>query len=104
MDANLGLRIAHGDRLDEGGALALADVTDLAALMAAAGIVRDAGFGDVQTYSRKVFIPLTQLCRDSCHYCTFAKAPRELPQPYLDPDRVLEIARAGAKAALFSMA
>ena len=107
MDANLGLRIAHGDRLDEGGALALADVTDLAALMAAAGIVRDAGFGDVQTYSRKVFIPLTQLCRDSCHYCTFAKAPRELPQPYLDPDRVLEIARAGAKAgckeALFTL-
>ncbi|MFO1302163.1 MAG: 5-amino-6-(D-ribitylamino)uracil--L-tyrosine 4-hydroxyphenyl transferase CofH [Burkholderiales bacterium] len=107
MDADLGTRIAQGHRLEDAEALALVEVTDLPGLMAAAGVVRDAGFGDAQTYSRKVFIPLTQLCRDSCHYCTFAKAPRDLDALYLDPDRVLEIARAGAKAgckeALFTL-
>ena len=59
------------------------------------------------TYSRKVFIPLTQLCRDVCHYCTFAKAPRAARAPYLAPDEVLAIARAGAAAgcteALFTL-
>ncbi len=59
------------------------------------------------SYSRKVFIPLTRLCRDSCHYCTFATAPRHLPRAYLTPDEVLEIARAGAQAgckeALFTL-
>jgi FO synthase len=59
------------------------------------------------SYSRKVFIPLTRLCRDTCHYCTFATAPRRLPHPYLRPDEVLAIARAGAQAgckeALFTL-
>ena len=59
------------------------------------------------TYSRKVFIPLTQLCRDVCHYCTFAKAPRRLPSAFISPDDVLDIARAGAtagcKEALFTL-
>jgi FO synthase len=54
-----------------------------------------------------VFVPLTQLCRDVCHYCTFAKAPRGLKAPYLTPDEVLDIARAGAlagcKEALFTL-
>lgn len=50
------------------------------------------------TYSRKVFIPLTRLCADVCHYCTFAKAPSQLPAAYLTPDDVLEIARAGRSA------
>src|SRR5215831_14364049 len=49
------------------------------------------GQGRVVSYSRKVFIPLTQLCRDVCHYCTFAKAPRALSHPYLELDRVLQI-------------
>lgn len=66
-----------------------------------------AGFGDVITYSRKVFIPLTQLCRDVCHYCTFAKAPRHLTGAYLAPEQVLAIARAGqaaeCKEALFTL-
>ncbi len=66
-------------------------------IMAAAGALRDQGRGDVVTYSRKVFIPLTQLCRDICRYCTFAKAPRGLARAYLTEDEVLEIARAGAK-------
>jgi FO synthase len=66
-----------------------------------------AGFGETVTYSRKVFIPLTQLCRDVCHYCTFAKAPRRLPGAYLSADEVLAIARAGraadCKEALFTL-
>src|SRR3546814_15090878 len=64
-------------------------------------------FGPVVTYSRKVFIPLTTLCRDVCHYCTFAKAPRQIRSPYLTRDEVLAIARAGAEAgcreALFTL-
>jgi FO synthase len=66
-----------------------------------------AGFGATVTYSRKVFIPLTQLCRDVCHYCTFAKAPRRLEGAYLSAEEVLRIARAGkaadAKEALFTL-
>lgn len=59
------------------------------------------------SYSRKIFIPLTQLCRDVCHYCTFAQAPRQLGDAYLSPDQVMEIARngveAGCKEALFTL-
>jgi FO synthase len=66
-----------------------------------------AGFGETVTYSRKVFIPLTQLCRDVCHYCTFAKAPRRLKGAYLIAAEVLAIARAGkdadCKEALFTL-
>jgi FO synthase len=66
-----------------------------------------AGFNETVTYSRKVFIPLTQLCRDVCHYCTFAKAPRKLKGAYLTAEEVLAIARAGraadCKEALFTM-
>src|ERR1043166_9506766 len=65
-------------------------------LMAAAAAVRDAQFGTRVTFSPKVFIPLTMLCRDRCGYCTFAKAPARIESPYLTPDQVLEIARRGA--------
>jgi FO synthase len=68
---------------------------DLAPLAAA---LREQGWGNRVTYSRKVFVPLTQLCRDVCHYCTFAKAPRSLAKPFLSPDDVLAIARQGAAA------
>jgi FO synthase len=88
-------------------ALALADVTDLATLMPVAASLRDAGHGNLVSYSRKVFIPLTQLCRDVCHYCTFAHPPRRGEAAYLDREQVLAIARAGAKAgckeALFTL-
>ena len=86
--------------------------SDLDALGAAAAQVRDAGLEaagrpGVVTYSRKVFIPLTRLCRDRCHYCTFATVPGRLPAPYLSPDEVLDIARRGAelgcKEALFTL-
>ncbi len=69
--------------------------------------LRNAGHGRLISYSRKVFIPLTQLCRDVCHYCTFAKAPRQLAAPYLSIAQVLDIARAGkaagCKEALFTL-
>jgi FO synthase len=84
----------------------------LSALLGHAGRVRDAGLvaagrPHVITYSRKVFIPLTRLCRDRCGYCTFATVPGRLPAPYLSPDEVLDIARRGAelgcKEALFTL-
>src|ERR1700750_2778217 len=68
----------------------------LAELIDAAGRVRDEGHGRHLSYSRKVFIPLTHLCRDVCHYCTFAERPRARQSAYLSPDEVLAIARAGA--------
>ncbi|HEX4974402.1 MAG TPA: 5-amino-6-(D-ribitylamino)uracil--L-tyrosine 4-hydroxyphenyl transferase CofH [Pseudomonadales bacterium] len=79
----------------------------LSELMQEAAKLRDLGFGENISYSKKVFIPLTQLCRDVCHYCTFAKAPRTLASPYLSPEHVLALAKAGAqldcKEALFTL-
>ncbi|MDA8292651.1 MAG: 5-amino-6-(D-ribitylamino)uracil--L-tyrosine 4-hydroxyphenyl transferase CofH [Actinomycetota bacterium] len=76
-------------------------------LAAAARAIRDRAFGLRVTYSPKVFIPLTRLCRDRCGYCTFAKPPAKLAAPYLDEDEVLAIARDGARAgcheALFTL-
>ncbi len=107
-------RVRAGKSLDvtEAAVLLAARGSDLADLCEAASAVRDqgltaAGRPGVITYSRKVFIPLTRLCRDRCHYCTFATVPGRLPAPYLSPDEVLEIARAGAalgcKEALFTL-
>ena len=59
--------------------------------------IRDEHHGSRVTYSPKVFIPLTKLCRDRCGYCTFAQPPARLEAPYLTPDEVLDIARAGAR-------
>lgn len=86
--------------------------TDLEALCSVAGRVRDAamvqaGRPGTVTYSRKVFVPLTRLCRDRCHYCTFATTPGRVEAPYLSLDEVGEIAREGAaqgcKEALFTL-
>ena len=91
----------------EAAALALAEETDLGPLLAAACTLRNRGHRNVISYSRKVFIPLTQLCRDVCHYCTFAHPPRPGQRAYLTRDEVLDIARAGAaagcKEALFTL-
>ena len=88
-------------------ALDLVREGDLPALMARAAALRDAGFGRAVSYSRKVFIPLTQLCRDVCHYCTFAQPPRPGERAYMTLDEVLEVARRGAAAgcreALFTL-
>src|ERR1700752_500552 len=79
----------------------------LAELIAEAGALRDSAHGRLISYSRKVFIPLTKLCRDVCHYCTFAQVPRAGRPTYLSPEEVLAIARAGAAAgcteALFTL-
>ncbi len=88
-------------------ALALADFEDTRALADVAQTLRDRGFRNTITYSKKVFIPLTHLCRDVCHYCTFAQVPRKLKAPYMTIDEVLEVARhgqaMGCKEALFTL-
>jgi FO synthase len=81
--------------------------TALEDLCEIASALRDLGHGRTITYSRKVFIPLTMLCRDHCHDCTFAKPPAELDKPFLTPDEVVAIAEAGqrqqCKEALFTL-
>ena len=76
-------------------------------LMAEARRLREHGTGALVTYSPKVFVPLTTLCRDVCGYCTFARPPRRGARAYLSEDEVLAIARAGAEAgcteALFTL-
>lgn len=76
-------------------------------LMSRARAIRDETFGSRVTYSPKVFIPLTMLCRDKCGYCTFAQPPARLENPYLSVEQVLIIARQGAKVgcheALFTL-
>ena len=71
--------------------------TPLDELMATARRIRDDHHGTRVTFSPKVFIPLTMLCRDTCGYCTFAQPPARLESPYLSPDDVLAIAKRGAK-------
>jgi FO synthase len=97
---------------DEATTLLHARGDDLATLLAYASRTRDAGLEaagrpGVITYSRKVFIPLTRLCRDRCAYCTFATVPHRLDSLYLSPDEVVAIARQGAalgcKEALFTL-
>ena len=88
-------------------ALQLAECEDTRALADVAQVLRNRGFNNVVTYSKKVFIPLTHLCRDVCHYCTFATVPRKLKAPYMSLDEVLEVARhgqqMGCKEALFTL-
>jgi FO synthase len=95
------------DLITTSDALALSDRDDLTALMGEAAGLRDLGFGNSITYSRKIFIPLTQLCRDVCHYCTFAQAPKKVANPFLSVDEVLELAHQGkamgCKEALFTL-
>lgn len=96
--AELTERLIRGGRLSDDEALSLAGFDELPTLLEAAGRVRDAGHGEIVTVSRKVFVPLTRLCRDVCHYCTFAHPPRREAEAFMGPDEVLEIARAGARA------
>lgn len=88
----------------EAAALLAADPGEL---VAAAGKLRDQGHSDIVTYSPKVFLPLTMLCRDVCHYCTFAKTPRRLESPYMAVTEAVEIAKRGAamgcREALFTL-
>ncbi len=93
--------------VDEAEALLGARGDALEELLGTAARIRDLGHGRTITYSPKVFIPLTMLCRDRCHYCTFAKPPARLDKPFLTPDEVVAIAAAGRRAgcleALFTL-
>ena len=88
-------------------ALALSGCDDIAAMMTTAALLRDRGHGANVSYSRKVFIPLTQLCRDVCHYCTFAQPPRGGRAPTSRPTRCWRspgpARAAGCKEALFTL-
>ncbi|HHZ78021.1 MAG TPA: radical SAM protein, partial [Candidatus Lambdaproteobacteria bacterium] len=88
-------------------ALALAEVPDTHKLTALARQLRDHGHGNIISYSRKIFIPLTKLCRDFCHYCTFAEAPLKDSRNFMTPEEVLELVRqgeaAGCKEVLFTL-
>ena len=81
--------------------------SQLAAMLGAARAIKQAGHGARVTYSRKVFIPLTQLCNSSCGYCTFAGPPKPGARAFLTPHECLSIARrgaaAGCKEALFTL-
>jgi FO synthase len=100
-------RLRRGEQPDRERALALADCDDTASLAAIAGAWRDRAHGNTVTYSRKVFIPLTQLCRDVCHYCTFARTPKKIEQAYMPVEEVLSLCREGAamgcQEALFTL-
>jgi FO synthase len=93
--------------LDEASALMAARGEPLERLLALASRLRELGWGRTISYSPKVFIPLTMLCRDHCHYCTFAKPPARIESPYLTPEQVVEVAEAGRRAgcteALFTL-
>ncbi len=98
---------ARGHLIGDDQAMALAGHADPGMLLEAARSRRDLGHGNRVSYSPKVFIPLTRLCRDVCRYCTFAHAPRDLPSPYLSVDDAISIAAEGARSgcheALFTL-
>jgi FO synthase len=100
-------QLLGGEVLSDQQALSLTDFDDTEALVRVASILRDRGHQNVMTYSRKVFIPLTHLCRDVCHYCTFARTPKKIEQPYMPIEEVLELcqqgARMGCQEALFTL-
>jgi FO synthase len=102
-------RALDGGRLsvEDGYRLIAAEGADLASIMSAAAELNRRGHGTTVTYSRKVFIPLTNLCRQKCGYCTFARGPHDPIAHTMTPDEVLAVARAGArqgcKEALFSL-
>src|SRR5688572_31446588 len=102
-------RAADGERLADGQVRELSGLArhDPETVISAAAALRDATTGGRITFSKKVFIPLTKLCRDSCGYCTFAHPPRPGERAFLTIEEVLEIARAGEAAgcreALFTL-
>jgi len=100
-------RAREGHTLDREAALRLASEAPLGDLLSAATELRARGKGTVVTFSKKVFIPLTTLCRDYCSYCTFRKDPGEPGAHFMTPNEVLALAeqgrRAGCKEALFSL-
>src|SRR3712207_9460642 len=94
-------RASGGTRLNDDDVRELARLApaDPAVVLGAARVLRDATVGPRITFSKKVFIPLTKLCRDACGYCTFAHPPVPGERAYLTIDEVLDVARAGEEAA-----
>lgn len=100
-------RARQGQGVSREEALGFAETASLNELLEAAGEVREQGKGKTVSFSKKVFIPLTTLCRDYCSYCTFRKDPGQPGAHFMTPEEVLELAeqgrRAGCKEALFSL-
>ena len=107
MKNSIAEKLINKERLTQSEAYELIDLEADIDVFKLASSVRDQGFGNTVTYSKKVFIPLTKLCRDVCHYCTFAQPPQPGENAYLRPEEVLEIARqgkaAGCHEALFTL-
>ena len=82
-------------------AMTLLRCSDDYSLIELSKAICDDGYGDMMTYSPKVFIPLTVLCRDMCHYCTFARKPKEIQKGFLQPDEVFHISELGKKAGCY---
>jgi FO synthase len=95
--SQLKAQLLAGESLDDLSALSLAQMSDTSAVAEIASVLRDRGHNQLITYSRKVFIPLTKLCRDVCHYCTFAQTPRHIDHPYMPMQDVLDLCHEGAK-------
>ena len=87
--------------------LALSEISDTKKLSQLAAQIRDDGHGNIISYSRKIFIPLTKLCQDFCHYCTFAEAPKKKSGNFMALNEVMELVKrgqeAGCKEALFTL-
>ena len=100
-------RVGEGHRVGSEDMAELARHTDLARLIRLAGELRDAGHGNLVSYSKKVFLPLTHLCRDVCHYCVFARPPKTGEAAFMSRAELLEQAQAasavGCKEALFTL-
>ncbi len=100
-------RVGEGHPVGSKDVAELARQTDLARLIKLAGELRDAGHGNLVSYSKKVFLPLTHLCRDVCHYCVFARPPKAGEVAFMSPAALLEQAQAasamGCKEALFTL-
>ncbi len=88
-------------------AISLCDEHDVSGLMRRAASLRDEGHGRVVTYSRKVFLPVAHLCRDSCHYCSFARSPHRSEPAYMTAEDIQSVAQraatAGCREALFTL-
>ena len=88
-------------------ALSLTEIEDSQTLTPLAAQIRDNGHGNIISYSRKIFIPLTKLCRDFCYYCTFAEAPKKQGRSFMMPEEVMELVKQGealgCKEALFTL-
>ena len=95
--SNLSLKKFFHKRPTQEEAHLLNEIRDTSTLFRVASELRDKGHGNIISYSRKIFIPLTKLCRDVCHYCTFSRDPQKNQHSFMQPDEVIELLREGEK-------